>query len=78
MIGMGAFCVCCGAKNASGTETGDQLHVRFPMGCHFCSRARGPEGEGDVTRAILKDAIQEAGYAFVDMEGKPLKRTKKG
>lgn len=72
-VGMGAFCIGCGAKNATGTETGTQLLQRYPNGCHYCSRAMGTgPNSGEITRATLKEMIAEKGYAFVDMEGNPL------
>ncbi len=74
MIGMGAFCIGCGAKNATGKETGLQLLNRYPNGCHYCSRAMGVgPNSGEVTRANLKVMIKDKGHAFVDMEGNPLK-----
>jgi len=76
---MGAFCVGCGTKNASGTETGDELLVRFPQGCHVCSRAHvGPKIKYELTHSNLAAKIKELGYAFIDMEGEPLRPKKKG
>lgn len=73
MIGMGAYCIGCGAKNCTGKETGDQLLQRYPNGCHYCSRAMGTgPNSGEITRASLKVMIKNAGHAFVDMEGEPL------
>ncbi len=70
---MGAFCVECGTKNMTGFQTGDQLLVRYPLGCFYCSQntRRG-------TNTKLAERIKELGYAFVDMEGEPLKPTVEG
>jgi len=70
---MGAFCVSCGAKNMTGFQTGDQLLVRYPLGCHMCSQ-NARKG----TNVKLAGMIKDLGYAFVDMEGKPLLPTPKG
>jgi len=71
MIGMGAYCICCKTKNASGTETAEELLVRFPRGCHACSTATGTKA--DITREVLKETIAEKGYAFLDEERRPLR-----
>jgi len=70
---MGAFCVSCGTKNMTGYQTGDQLLVRYPLGCHMCS-----QNTRKGTNTKLAAMIEELGYAFVDMEGQPLKPKGKG
>jgi len=65
---MGAFCVSCGTKNMTGFQTGDQLLVRYPNGCHMCSR-----NTRKGTNIKLAELIEKLGYAFVDMEGQPLR-----
>jgi len=68
MIGMAAICNACGAKVSSGIKTHEQLLEQYPKGCHYCSRAADPN-----TRSDLAAMIKENGYAFVDMEGIPIK-----
>jgi len=76
--GMGAFCVGCKAKNASGTMTGDELLIQYPNGCHYCSNAFvGPPAKAAKTRSDLAAMIKDLGYAFLDMEGDPLLPTSK-
>lgn len=65
---MGAFCISCGTKNMTGFQTGDQLLKRYPLGCHLCSQ-NARKG----TNIELAKMIAELGYAFVDMEGQPLR-----
>jgi len=64
-----AFCIGCGAKNATGLRTGDDLLVQYPQGCHYCSLGTSK------TRDALREMIAVAGHAFVDEEGEPHKPT---